>query len=67
MQRQKINGRMYNSLINYDTRIITNIKADVISKVQAYNNRKSSKEQTLNDLQLILNKVNLKLGSFTTN
>jgi hypothetical protein len=68
MHRQKIKGKTYHSSIDYDTRVILSTKNDILNSVQAYNDRKSTKEQTLNDLQLILNKINAKIGgSFTTN
>jgi hypothetical protein len=68
MNRQKIKGKTYNSIINYDMRVIISTKNDIVNSVQAYNDRKLSKEETLNNLQLILNKIDAKINSsFTTN
>ena len=69
MQRQNKNGRSYASLGNYDTKVITEIKSDIVATVQSYNNRKSSKEKTMDDLQIILDKIEKKLNfsSFNAN
>ena len=69
MQRQDKTGRSYVSIGNYDTKVINIIKSDIIATVQSYNNRKSSKEKTMDDLQIILNKIEKKLNFslFTTN
>ena len=69
MKRQKAAGKSYNSSIDYDMRVIISTKNDILNSVQAYNDRKLTKEETLNNLQLILNKINTKVGPLllTTN
>lgn len=66
MKRQKTTGKPYNSLLDYDIRVITSTKNDILTCVQDYNNRKLSKEETLNNLKLILNKINAKVGPLLT-
>lgn len=67
-RQQKGKGKTYHSVIDYDTRVILTTKNEIVNSVQSYNDRKLSKEETLNNLQIILNKINTKLGSsLTTN
>jgi hypothetical protein len=73
MNRQKTKGKTFHnnglSIFDYETRLIISTKIEIANSVQAYNDRKLSKEETLNNLQIILNKINAKIGSssLTTN
>ena len=67
MQRFANNTKSFQSNGSYHTKQIQITKNEIITKIQDYNDRKSSKEETLNDLQLLMDKINGKLKSFRSN
>jgi hypothetical protein len=67
MNRTANNIRSFYSQGSYHTKQIQLTKGEIVTKLENYNNRKSSKEQTLNDLQLIIEKIDSKLKSFRPN
>jgi hypothetical protein len=67
MQRSVNNTKSFQSSGSYHTKQIQLTKNEILTNIQQYNDRKSSKEQTLNDLQLIMDKINGKLKSFRPN
>jgi hypothetical protein len=68
MQRQNKKGRSYVPVGNYDNKVISGIKSEIVATIKTYNDRKSSKEKTMDDLQIILDKIEKKINfSFITN
>ena len=67
MQRSTNNTKSFKSNESYHTKQIQLTKNEIVTNIQQYNDRKSSKEQTLNDLQLIMDKIDGKLKSFRPN
>jgi len=67
MHRSTNNSKSFYSNGSYHTKQIQTTKSEIVNSLENYNNRKSSKEQTLNDLQLIMDKIDAKLKSFRSN
>lgn len=67
MNRSINNTKSFQSSGSYHTKQLQITKGEIVDKLEKYNNRKSSKEETLNDLQLIMDKIDSKLKSFRSN
>jgi hypothetical protein len=67
MRRSTSNSKSFQSNGSYHIKQIQITKSEILDKIKDYNNRKSSKEQTLNDLELIQRKIDAKLKSFRSN
>ena len=67
MRRSNTTVKSFYSNGSYHTKQIQTTKSEIVNSLENYNNRKSSKEQTLNDLQLIMDKIDAKLKSFRSN
>jgi hypothetical protein len=67
MNRSINNTKTFQSIGSYHTKQLQITKGEIVDKLEKYNNRKSSKEETLNDLQLIMDKIDSKLKSFRSN
>jgi hypothetical protein len=67
MKRVSNNTKTFQSCGSYHTKQIQLTKNEIVTTIQHYNDRKSSKEETLNDLQLLINKIDGKLKSFRPN
>ena len=67
MNRSTNNTKSFQSSGSYHTKQLQITKSEIVNKIQNYNDRKSSKEQTLNDLELIQRKIDAKLKSFRSN
>ena len=67
MRRSNTSTKSFYSNGSYDIKQIQITKSEIVNSLENYNNRKSSKEETLNDLQLIMNKIDAKLKSFRPN
>lgn len=67
MKRVSNNTKTFQSNGSYHTKQIQLTKGEIVDKLEKYNNRKSSKEETLNDLQLLIDKIDGKLKSFRSN
>jgi hypothetical protein len=67
MRRSASNSKSFQSNGSYHTKQLQITKNEILDKIKDYNNRKSSKEQTLNDLELIQRKLDAKLKSFRPN
>ena len=53
MRRSVSNSKSFQSNGSYHNKQIQITKSEILDKIKDFNNRKSSKEQTLNDLELI--------------
>ena len=67
MRRSASNLKSFQSDGSYHNKQIQITKSEILDKIKDYNNRKSSKEETLNDLELIQRKIDAKLKSFRSN
>ena len=67
MRRSANNTKTFNFQESYHSKQLQQTKSEILDKIKDYNNRKSPKEQTLNDLELIQRKINAKLKSFRSN
>jgi hypothetical protein len=67
MNRSTNNTKSFQSNGSYHTKQLQQTKSEILDKIKDFNNRKSSKEQTLNDLELIQKKIDAKLKSFRSN
>jgi hypothetical protein len=67
MRRSASNSKSFQSNGSYHAKQLQTTKNEILDKIKDYNNRKSSKEQTLNDLELIQRKLDAKLKSFRPN
>lgn len=67
MRRSANNTKTFNSQESYHTKQLQITKSEILDKIKDFNNRKSSKEQTLNDLRIIQTKIDAKLKSFRPN
>lgn len=67
MKRSANNTKSFNSQESYYSKHLQQTKSEIVNSLKDFNNRKSSKEQTLNDLELIQRKINAKLKSFRPN
>jgi len=67
MHRSNISVKSFYSNGSYHIKQIQITKSEMVNSIENYNNRKSSKEETLNDLQLIMDKIDAKLKSFRSN
>ena len=67
MKRSANNTKSFNSQESYYSKHLQQTKSEIVNSLKDFNDRKSSKEQTLNDLELIQRKINAKLKSFRPN